>query len=59
MHIENTVCLVTGGCSWLGAATTKLLVASGAKVVIADVNAEAGLALADELGQSARFIRPT
>ena len=58
MHIQNKVFLITGGGSGLGAATAKLLVSAGAKVVLADVNAEAGTAQAAELGEAnARFIR--
>ncbi|MDN6859897.1 3-hydroxyacyl-CoA dehydrogenase [Pseudomonas sp. CAN2814] len=58
MQIQNKVFLITGGGSGLGAATAKLLVSAGAKVVLADVNAEAGAAQAAELGEaSARFIR--
>lgn len=58
MQIQNKVFLITGGGSGLGAATARLLVSAGAKVVLADVNAEAGAAQAAELGDAnARFIR--
>jgi NAD(P)-dependent dehydrogenase (short-subunit alcohol dehydrogenase family) len=50
MQIQNNVFIVTGGASGLGAATSRMLVAGGGKVVIADVQAEAGAALAQELG---------
>lgn len=56
MQIENSVFLVTGGASGLGAATARMLVAAGAKVVIADLNAAAGAALADTLGPAARCV---
>jgi NAD(P)-dependent dehydrogenase (short-subunit alcohol dehydrogenase family) len=53
MRIEGAVALVAGGASGLGAATARRLRADGAKVTIADLNAEAGEALAEEIG--ARF----
>jgi NAD(P)-dependent dehydrogenase (short-subunit alcohol dehydrogenase family) len=56
MEIKNSTFIVTGGASGLGAATARTIVSTGGKVVIADVNADAGNALAKELGQ-ARFIR--
>ncbi|MDQ2820628.1 MAG: SDR family NAD(P)-dependent oxidoreductase [Pseudomonadota bacterium] len=49
MHIENNVFIVTGGASGLGAATARMLAAAGGKVVIADVQVDAGTALAAEL----------
>ena len=48
---------VTGAASGLGAATARLLVETGARVVIADVNEASGLQLASELGAAARFAR--
>lgn len=56
MQIEEKVAVITGGASGLGGATARLLHASGAKVAILDVNAEAGQALAAELGAAARYI---
>jgi NAD(P)-dependent dehydrogenase (short-subunit alcohol dehydrogenase family) len=56
MKIAGTSALVTGGASGLGGATARRLVAAGASVVIADLNREAGLALASELGASAQFV---
>ncbi len=52
MDIKNKVFIVTGGASGLGAGTARMLVAEGAKVVLADVQDEAGQQLADELGQT-------
>ncbi|MYM40130.1 SDR family NAD(P)-dependent oxidoreductase [Duganella qianjiadongensis] len=49
MQIQDNVFIVTGGASGLGAATARMLVAQGGKVVLADVQAEAGQALAAEL----------
>ena len=56
MQIENGVFVVTGGGSGLGAATARMLVEAGARVVLADVNREAGEALATELGAGAGFV---
>ncbi|MEA2311319.1 MAG: hypothetical protein QOE28_1287 [Solirubrobacteraceae bacterium] len=49
MRIQGARALVAGGASGLGAATARRLRAAGAHVTIADVNAEAGKALAEEL----------
>ena len=58
MHIQDKVFLITGGGSGLGAATAKALVEAGARVLLADVNAEAGAARVAELGEGrARFVR--
>lgn len=57
MRIENNVFLVTGGASGLGAATARMIVASGGRVVVADVREEEGKAFAAELGSGARFCR--
>jgi NAD(P)-dependent dehydrogenase (short-subunit alcohol dehydrogenase family) len=50
MRIEGAGALIAGGASGLGAATARRLSAAGARVTIADVNAERGEALAAELG---------
>jgi NAD(P)-dependent dehydrogenase (short-subunit alcohol dehydrogenase family) len=55
MKIESSVFVVTGGGSGLGAATARMLVEGGGKVVLADVNREAGEAVAAELGAAAVF----
>ena len=52
MRIEGASALVAGGASGLGAATARRLAAGGARVTIADLNAEAGEALAGELDAS-------
>jgi NAD(P)-dependent dehydrogenase (short-subunit alcohol dehydrogenase family) len=56
MKIQDNAFIVAGGGSGLGAATARMLVAAGGRVVIADVN-PAGEAVAKELGANARFIR--
>jgi len=50
MQIKSSVFLVTGGASGLGAATVRMAAENGAKVVIADMQVEAGEKLARELG---------
>jgi NAD(P)-dependent dehydrogenase (short-subunit alcohol dehydrogenase family) len=50
MRIETSSAIVIGGASGLGEATVRQLHAGGALVTIADVNAEKGQALAEELG---------
>ena len=50
MQIKDKVFIVTGGASGLGEGTARLLAASGGKVVIADMNAERGQAVAREIG---------
>ena len=50
MDIEGSGALVVGGASGLGEATARRLHSQGAVVTIADVNAEKGQALAEELG---------
>jgi NAD(P)-dependent dehydrogenase (short-subunit alcohol dehydrogenase family) len=56
MQINGSVFLVTGGGSGLGAATARMAVDNGARVVIADVQ-DAGAVFAKELGANARFIK--
>jgi NAD(P)-dependent dehydrogenase (short-subunit alcohol dehydrogenase family) len=57
MQIKDSVFLVTGGASGLGAATVRMAVANGARAVIADLKEGEGRALAAELGDAARFAR--
>lgn len=57
MDINEHVFLVTGGASGLGEATVRALVHRGGRVVIADLQDDAGARLADELGGAAHFVR--
>jgi|SRR5688500_5740170 len=55
MQIRNSIFLVTGGASGLGAASARMAAEGGGKVVIADMQQELGEKLAKELG--GRFIK--
>ena len=57
MKFDNSTFIVTGGASGLGEATIRRFHGAGANVVIADLNAERGSALAVELGTRAAFHR--
>jgi NAD(P)-dependent dehydrogenase (short-subunit alcohol dehydrogenase family) len=49
MELNGISAIVTGGASGLGEATARLLAERGAKVVVADMNAEKGEAVADDI----------
>ena len=49
MEINGSSAVVTGGASGLGEATARLLAERGVKVVVADLQADKGKALADEI----------
>jgi NAD(P)-dependent dehydrogenase (short-subunit alcohol dehydrogenase family) len=49
MQIQDNVFIITGGASGLGAATARMITEAGGKVVLADVQVEAGTKLAAEL----------
>jgi NAD(P)-dependent dehydrogenase (short-subunit alcohol dehydrogenase family) len=57
LEIQNRTFFVTGGGSGLGAATARLLAEGGGRVVIADVNDEAGESVAYSIGEKAHFVR--
>ena len=44
MRLQQQVAVITGGASGMGLATVMAFLAAGAKVVIADFNAETGAA---------------
>jgi len=55
MEIKGKVFIVTGGASGLGEGTARMLAAQGGKVVVADMQAEKGEAVAKEIGGA--FVR--
>jgi 3alpha(or 20beta)-hydroxysteroid dehydrogenase len=55
-RVEGKVVLVSGGARNIGGASARMLVAEGARVVLGDVLDDEGKALADELGESARYV---
>ena len=60
MDPNDKVAIITGGASGIGLATAKLLAAKGARLVIADLQADAGEAAAREIeadGGQARFVQ--
>jgi NAD(P)-dependent dehydrogenase (short-subunit alcohol dehydrogenase family) len=54
--LAGKVAVVTGGASGIGAGSVERLVADGASVVVADIQADAGKALVDRLGPATRFV---
>ena len=48
--------IVSGGSSGLGAATARRLISAGARVLLVDLNRDAGQSLAEELGANASFV---
>jgi NAD(P)-dependent dehydrogenase (short-subunit alcohol dehydrogenase family) len=56
-RLSGQTAIITGGASGIGAASARMFVAEGARVLIADMRPEPGEALAKELGDSAAFCR--
>ena len=56
-ELAGKVAVVTGGASGIGRATVERFVAEGARVVIADIDADGGEELAATLGDAAAFKR--
>ncbi len=55
-RVEGKVVLISGGARNIGAASARMLVAEGARVVIGDLLDDEGAALADELGEAGRYV---
>lgn len=56
-RLQGKVAVITGGVSGMGLASCELFVAEGAKVVVADIQEEKGLALQKRLGESVAFVK--
>lgn len=55
--LEGKVAIITGAAQGMGAMHARKFVEEGAKVVVTDINEQAGQQLADELGASAIFLK--
>lgn len=56
-ELAGRIAIITGGAGGIGRAMVECFVAAGAQVVIADIDTDAGPALASELGDAVRFVR--
>ena len=56
-RFDGKVAIVTGAAGGIGEAYARALAAEGASVVVADLNAEAGEAVAKDIGASAAFVK--
>ena len=55
-RLDNKAVLITGAGSGFGEGIARKFVEEGARVIVADINDEAGAKVADSLGESARFV---
>ena len=54
-RLDGKIAIITGAAQGMGEAHARRFVAEGAKVLLTDVNSDAGEALARELGETAKF----
>lgn len=57
LEIQESIAVVTGGASGLGAATVRNIIKKGGKAVICDLSEENGAKLVQELGDSVLFVK--
>ena len=55
-RVDGKVALISGGARGMGEAHARMLVREGAKVVLGDIVDDEGKALADQLGDAARYV---
>ena len=56
-RLTGKIAIITGAAQGMGEAHTRRFVAEGARVVLTDINASEGQALASELGETAHFVQ--
>ena len=56
-RLTGKIAIITGAAQGMGAAHARRFVAEGARVVLTDINASEGQALASELGEAAHFVQ--
>ncbi len=56
-RLDNKIAIITGAAQGMGASHARMFAAEGAKVVLTDVQQEAGQSLADEIGEQAVFVK--
>jgi 3alpha(or 20beta)-hydroxysteroid dehydrogenase len=55
-RVDGKVALISGGARGMGESHARMLVAEGAKVVLGDILDDEGNALADDIGDAARYV---
>lgn len=56
-RLEGKVAIISGAAQGMGESHARRFIAEGAKVIITDLNEEKGMALANELGENALFVK--